>query len=124
MAEEEVGEGMLDPWRVEADWVWGFLFEGVGMLLPGRGILDGLAASELATFPNASLFERFLSNASDSFSTFSTLLGSGAVDVSDSTDFCFTNGLMLDGAISRSGDFKKGLVDLATFVSSRVELVA
>lgn len=121
---EEVGEGMLDPppWRAEVDWVWGFLLEGAGILLPRRGILDGFATSELTTFPCGSLF---FSDASDSLSTFSTLLGSGAVDkgVSDSTDFCFTNGLMLDGAISLSGDFKNGLVDLATLVSSRVELV-
>lgn len=46
---EEVGEGMLDPppWRTEADWVVGFLLEGVGILLPGRGMLEGFATSVL-----------------------------------------------------------------------------
>lgn len=45
----EVGEGMLDPppWRTEADWVVGFLLEGVGILLPGRGMLEGFATSVL-----------------------------------------------------------------------------
>ena len=43
----EVGEGMLEPppWRAEVDWVVGFLLEGAGILLPGRGILDTLAAA-------------------------------------------------------------------------------
>lgn len=46
---EEVGEGMLDPppWRTEADWVVGFLLEGVEILLPGRGMLEGFATSVL-----------------------------------------------------------------------------
>lgn len=45
----EVGEGMLDPppWRTEADWVVGFLLEGVGILLPWRGMLEGFATSVL-----------------------------------------------------------------------------
>lgn len=40
---EEVGEGMLDLffWRIEVDWVVGFLLEGVGILLFGRGMLEG-----------------------------------------------------------------------------------
>lgn len=125
--EEEVGEGMLDPppWRTEADWVVGFLLEGVGMLLPGRGMLDGLLASMLVTFPWDSILFVFFLEASEFSSTFSTLLE--AVEfveggVSDSIDFCFTNGLIGEGAISLSGDFKNGLVDLATLFSSRVEL--
>lgn len=45
----EVGEGIVDPppWRTEADWVVGFLLEGVGILLPGRRMLEGFATSVL-----------------------------------------------------------------------------
>lgn len=41
--------------------------------------------------------------------------------VSDSAGLCFTKSWLFAGAVSLSGDFKKGLVDLATLVSSLVE---
>lgn len=41
--------------------------------------------------------------------------------VSDSAGLCFTKSWLFAGAVSLSGDFKKGLVDLATLVSSLAE---
>lgn len=69
----------------------------------------------------------FLSTRSDSGSLFSLLGGKGGVVlfvecvVSDSAGLCFTKSWLFAGAVSLSGDFKKGLVDLATLVSSLVE---
>lgn len=92
----EDGAGMLDPppWRTEADWVVGFLLEGVGILLPGRGMLEGFANSLLDNLLWRSWFLEFLSTAS--FSTLSTLFGSGGGEavlecISGSIAFCFPN---------------------------------
>lgn len=123
---EEVGEGMLDPppWRTEADWVVGFLLEGVGILLPRRGMLEGFATSVLDNLLWGSWFLEFLSTAS--FSTLSTLFGSGGGEavlecISGSVAFCFPNEWLFNEPVSPSGDLRNGLVERATLVSSRVE---
>lgn len=66
----------------------------------------------------------FLSTAS--FSTLSTLFGSGGGEavlecISGSVAFCFPNEWLFNELVSPSGDLRNGLVERATLVSSRVE---
>lgn len=123
---EEVGEGMLDLffWRIEVDWVVGFLLEGVGILLFGRGMLEGFVILVLDNLLWGFWFLEFLLIVF--FFILFILFGSGGGEVVlecilGFVVFCFLNEWLFNELVFLFGDFRNGLVERVILVLFRVE---